>query len=196
MFTGITQEILTVVALARQPNLLQMQLSVPKQQYGLGDSIMLNGVCSTVTEVTSNQLTVEFMEETLQLTTVGEWQVGNTINAEAPATLASKLSGSLVIGHVDAVGKVKRVEAGQDYAITVEYDKSFSGFVIHKGSITLDGVNLTVVAEGPGWATVKLIPFTRNHTTLGALTAGKDLNIEFDYIAKIIVHSQNSEAQK
>ena len=199
MFTGITQQVVSVTDVQSSNGLITVTVELPEEQYVLGDSIMMNGICSTVTQLTDTTLTVEFMQETIDLTTVSAWQVGSHINIESPATLQSKLSGSLVTGHVDTVGTVRAIENGSDYGVTIEYPVEYARYVLQKGSITFNGVNLTVVDPavagdaGIGYCSVKLIPYTKEHTTMGGLKTGDSVNVEFDYISKIVQHGHSVE---
>lgn len=183
MFTGIVQELLTVTALTPgTPTVISLMLP----QWGklaVGESVLLHGICSTVTQVTEQDFTVEYMAETLQRTNVGDWQVGSQIHAEPALTLQTKLSGNLVYGHVDCTAVV--VAPG----LTVEISEPYQAYLINQGSITINGVNLTIVRVAENRCTVNLIPETTRRTTLAKLATGSRVNIECDYLTKVIVES-------
>jgi len=189
MFTGIVQELVTIRQIKQLPDRLQVQLSLPlAASYAVGDSILLHGICSTIVAMTVDSITVDYMPETLRYTTVPSWVVGQAIHAEVPATLATKLSGSIVTGHVEATAVVTAVhdQAG-DVAITIAIPTEQQPFILKKGCLTINGVNLTVANWEAGAATVQLVPYTLQHTTLGQLQVNQVVNIESDYIAKLIV---------
>lgn len=183
MFTGIVQERLTITAIT-PGNPMIVCVSLP--QWGplaLGESILLHGICSTVIVITAQDFTVEYMAETVRRTTVGDWQVGDQIHAEPALTLQTKLSGNLVYGHVDCTAVVVAP------ALTVEIPDAYQSYLINQGSITINGVNLTIVTVAKSRCTVNLIPETARRTSLADLAVGNRVNIEFDYLTKVIVES-------
>ena len=190
MFTGIVQERLTIRTLTTG-NVMTVGLSLP--QWGsleIGESVLLHGICTTVTTIEADQFTVELMPETLQRTNATSWKVGDQIHAEPSATLQTKLSGNLVYGHVDAVAKVAQVEAqaGQT-VLAIEIPQAYIPYVVVKGAITINGVNLTIVQLEGNVVTVNLIPHTANVTTLAQQQVGDLVNIELDYVTKVIVQT-------
>ncbi|MFA6388851.1 MAG: riboflavin synthase, partial [Patescibacteria group bacterium] len=190
MFTGITQTISKITKIQYQGKILCVSLNRPKiGKYKLGDSILLNGICSTITNLTKQTLTVEYMPETLQLTTVDSWQAQQPINVEAPLTLQTGLAGGLVTGHVDGVGVVKQFQQLADNVeLIITYAKCYQEYVMLKGGITINGVNLTISNCSANSFSVKLIPYTLTHTTLNTLKKGDKVNLEFDYITKSVVN--------
>lgn len=189
MFTGITQEVVHITALEPFSHGLRVSLTHPSGNCALGDSILLNGICSTITAETKDAITVEFMPETLRLTTVQWWKVGQDVNAEFALTLQDKLSGSLVSGHVDALGTVSQIQPEQnEYKLSIAFDPKFQSYLVLKGGITVDGVNLTITDVKPGEFSVHLIPFTLEQATLRSLEVGAKVNLEFDYFAKVIIN--------
>lgn len=197
MFTGIVQELVTIRHVAQLADRLQVQLSLPlAAAYALGDSILLHGICSTIVAMTVDSITVEYMPETLRQTTVSHWVVGQAIHAEVPATLATKLSGSIVTGHVDAVATIVAVrnEAG-DVALDIAIPEPHQHSMLQKGCVTINGVNLTIANWQNGVVTVKLVPYTLQHTTLGTLQPDQLVNIECDYIAKLIIATTERQLQ-
>lgn len=191
MFTGIVQELITIRRINSRPDRLEVQLALPlAAAYALGDSIMLHGICSTITALTLDSITVEYMPETVRQTTVGQWVVGQQIHTEVPITLATKLSGSIVTGHVDATATVTAVQQQTgDVAIHIAIPPDYQKFILKKGCLTVNGVNLTIADCVDGETIVQLVPYTLSHTTLGQLQAKQLVNIECDYIAKLIVET-------
>ncbi|EKD75953.1 MAG: hypothetical protein ACD_43C00270G0004 [uncultured bacterium] len=189
MFTGIVQDIITIIELTARADNLRVTVTLPKNvQYQAGDSILLNGICSTIESITNSALTVEFMPQTRTVTTVDNWQVGQLLNCEAPLTLQTKISGSLVTGHIDAVGQVIALEQSTSGTrLTIALVELLSAAIVPQGSITIDGVNLTIASIiQPNQVIVYIIPHTFEHTTIQQYTAGTSINIEFDYIAKLV----------
>ena len=190
MFTGITTHRITIrqVDSSHDNESRVLHIDRPKGAWELGDSILLNGICTTITALDDESITVGLIPETVRLTTASDWQSGDVVNSEPPLTLETKLSGSIVSGHVDAVGTVVSViEQGDEYGVTVSYPEEYGDFVVIKGGITIDGVNLTVTDRQPNQCTVQLIPYTRTETTLGQLQQGDAVNLEFDYFAKLTI---------
>ncbi len=190
MFSGITQTTIIIQRIDQSKGLLRMQLKKPSQRrFSLGGSILLNGICSTITTVDNATFTVEFMPETRRITTVNQWRVGDGINAEWPVTLRTELSGSIVSGHVDAIGTVQSLQHNQqDVRLTLRYPQANRCYLVPKGSITINGVNLTIMTIAKTTVTVNLIPYTLTHTILNSLQPHDTVNLEYDYITKVIVH--------
>lgn len=190
MFTGIVQDILTITSIRSVTGGRRVTVTLPKiEQYQLGDSILLNGICSTVVAVDGSGLAVEYMAQTDRRTTSELWQTGDQLNCEAPLTLQTKISGSLVTGHVDCTGIVASLTgAPDDKRLVVAFAEDLPTSVIPQGCITIDGVNLTVIdCSGPAQVAVNIIPHTWQHTIMQYYRSGKKVNIEFDYIAKLFV---------
>lgn len=158
--------------------------------WAIGDSIALNGICSTISQLTAETCTVEYMPETCARTTVRQWQPGQMIHAEAPVTVQTKFSGGVVLGHVDTMGHVKQIDsADEDCGLTISFPEQYCRYVVPQGGITIDGVNLTIVKVAPTSCLIKLIPYTTTHTQLARAIIGQAVNIEFDYLAKITVQA-------
>ncbi len=153
----------------------------------LGESIALNGVCSTVSAHTSTGFSVQFLPETLKKTTFSRVTIGESINMELPLTLTTKLGGHWVSGHVDEVGAILSLDTDGPFAeLKVHYGSEFSPFLIQKGSVTLDGISLTVVDLSESWFTCHLIEHTKKITSLGFKKTGDSLNIEYDILGKYL----------
>ena len=190
MFTGIVQEIGTVVVAARRGGLLRLTISAPAIIDGArpGDSIAVDGACLTIVRRGAASFDVEVMPTTLERTTLRLLEDGQRVNLERALAAGEPLGGHIVQGHVDGTGTVVRVERSDDAALVdVAVPDDVFGVTVLRGSITLAGVSLTVSGlPGPGVVRVALIPFTLEHTTLGALREGAVLNVEADQLARLV----------
>lgn len=190
MFTGIVEELGRVAAIQELPdNAIRITIEGPVvlSDANLGDSICVNGVCLTVAEQTGNQFTADVMSETINRTTIGDLLTGSQVNLERPVTLATRLGGHLVQGHVDAVGEVSAREHSDNWdVVTITPPKDLLKYVVEKGSITIDGTSLTVSAVTDKTFSVSLIPATLEKTTLGIRQIGDRVNLEVDVLAKYV----------
>ena len=153
----------------------------------VGDSIAVNGVCLTVIKRTATTFSLDLIHETLDKSNLGEMVVGTRVNLERALTLSARLGGHLLQGHVETVGVILEKETSGDGAtVVVGLDPSWMRFCIHKGSIALDGISLTIASLKDNFITVALIPHTLEMTTLGLKDKGDTLNIETDIIGKYI----------
>jgi riboflavin synthase len=187
MFTGIVEELGTVAAVEAQSDAVRLTVSATTvlEDARPGDSISVNGCCLTVAERTHATWTADVMAETLAKTALGSLVAGDRVNLERAATVGSRLGGHLVQGHVDAVGHVVRREPGEHWdVVTVSMPRELAPYLVDKGSITVDGVSLTVVRAGEEEFTVSLIPETLRRTTLGVREPGDSVNLEVDVIGK------------
>ncbi len=187
MFTGIVEELGTVAGVEDQGDALRLTLRAETvlQDAGPGDSISVNGCCLTISSLGDGTWSADVMQETLDKTTLGGLAEGDRVNLERAATLATRLGGHLVQGHVDGVGTIlaRQPSAHWDLA-TIGMPEQLSPYLVDKGSIAVDGVSLTVVESGPDRFTVSLIPETLSRTTLGHRAVGDRVNLETDVIAK------------
>ena len=189
MFTGIVEELGTVEAVEQQSDAVRLTVRATTALEGtdLGDSIAVNGCCLTVAERTAVTWTADVMAETLAKTGLGSLAAGDRVNLERAATVGSRLGGHLVQGHVDAVGHVVRREPGEHWdVVTVSMPRELAPYLVDKGSITVDGVSLTVVEAQRDGFTVSLIPETLRRTTLGFREPGDAVNLEADVIGKYV----------
>ena len=189
MFTGIVEELGEVVALQPQTHAVRLTLRGPivTSDAVHGASIAVNGVCLTVVEIVDDTFTADVMQETLDRSSLGELVPGSPVNLERPVTLAARLGGHLVQGHVDGTGTVASRTPGERWEVVrVGLPPDLARYVVTKGSITVDGVSLTVVDVGTDWFTVSLIPTTLGLTTLGSKQVGERVNLEVDVIAKYV----------
>lgn len=152
----------------------------------IGQSIAHDGACMTLTEITPETYSFFVMEESLRVTNFGHKQKGDTFNVERSLKLWDRIDGHMVSGHIDTLWNVIQTEKKTDGSLilSVSFDKKYNTLIIRKGSITLNGVSLTIIEDGDGFLTVSLIPLTQEWTNLGKLTIGDMVNIEFDMIAK------------
>jgi riboflavin synthase len=187
MFTGIVEELGTVAAIEEQGDALRLSISAQTvlEGTGLGDSISVNGCCLTVTDVTDGTWTADVMAETLDKTSLAGARPGDRVNLERAVTPQTRLGGHIVQGHVDGVGEVLRRTPSEHWEVVeVSLPPHLAPYLVDKGSITVDGVSLTVVEAGDESFTVSLIPETLARTTLGSRAVGDRVNLEADIIAK------------
>lgn len=194
MFTGIVEEVGTLVVRDDQGDSARLQVRGAKTLQGvaLGDSIAVNGVCLTVTGVTDDVWSTDVMAETLKRSSLGALTDGDPVNLERAVTADTRLGGHIVQGHVDGVGTVAGVSPSEHWTVVrIALPADISRYVVEKGSITLDGVSLTVSAlsaatDPEPWLEVSLIPTTLRETTLGTRAPGDPVNLEVDVIAKYV----------
>ena len=197
MFTGIVEELGEVVAVERLPDAARLTVRGPLVTAAAshGDSIAVNGVCLTVTDSSDKTFTADVMAETLHRTGLGGLSPGSPVNLERPVELGGRLGGHLVQGHADGTGEILSRTPGEHWdVVRVATPPGLARYVVLKGSITVDGVSLTVSALGPPgspdaaepWFEVSLIPTTLEMTTLGRLQPGSRVNLEVDVIAKYV----------
>jgi riboflavin synthase len=190
MFTGIVEELGEVVRRSESGGdsaLLAVRGPLVTTDARRGDSIAVNGVCLTVVDVEDGTFTADVMGETLRRSSLRTLRPGDPVNLERAVTPATRLGGHLVQGHVDGVGEIAGREPAQQWE-TVRFGlpAQLARYVVEKGSITVDGVSLTVVAAGDDWFSVGLIPTTLKLTTLGHKRVGDLVNIEVDVVAKYV----------
>jgi riboflavin synthase len=189
MFTGIVEEVGTLRAVrpGAQSVALDIAANVVTGDAAVGDSVLTDGVCLTVTSLREGGFTADAMPETVRRTTLAERRPGDGLNLERAMTLSSRLGGHLVAGHVDGVGVVTSVKP-EDNALVVEFEvpAEVASVTVDQGSVAVDGVSLTVVGVSGARVRVSLIPHTAAVTTLGRLSPATRVNIEVDMIAKYV----------
>jgi riboflavin synthase len=195
MFTGIISDVgrLSEIrhAMGGEDQRLIIETSYDTGTIAIGASIACAGPCLTVIETGPSWFAVDVSGETLNCTTIGKWQVGSRINLERSLRLGDELSGHLVSGHVDGVGELKsRHEDGWSEHMTFSAPADLMRFIAVKGSITVDGISLTVNAVGRGDFAVNIIPHTLVATTLGDLSSGAAVNLEIDLLARYVARQQ------
>ncbi|MGQ0630544.1 MAG: riboflavin synthase [Sporichthyaceae bacterium] len=188
MFTGIVEELGEVVAietLAGDAARLRLRGPLVCADAGSGDSIAVNGVCLTVVEHGEGEFAADVMKETLDRSSLGALIPGSPVNLERAVTMATRLGGHLVQGHVDGVGLVLSRRASEHWELVeISLPPDLARYVVEKGSIAVDGISLTVAALGSDSFTVSLIPTTLGLTTLGRRAVGEPVNLEVDVLAK------------
>jgi riboflavin synthase len=185
MFTGIVEEVGKVVLAL--PDSLAISADEVLPGMKPGQSIGVNGVCLTVTDLSKNSFSAEIMPETLNRTNLGSLAIGDEVNIERPVALGGQLGGHLVQGHVDATGRIVSI-TGSEEAILIKFEASpeVMRYVVEKGFVAVDGVSLTVVTRGVSSFQVSVVGYTRSHTTLGKRRVGDLVNLEVDIIAKYV----------
>ncbi|MEU8543555.1 riboflavin synthase [Streptomyces sp. NPDC048717] len=199
MFTGIVEELGEVVAVEQLPDASRFRLRGPLVTEGArhGDSIAVNGVCLTVVETADGEFTADVMAETLKRSSLGVLTTGSRVNLERPTAVGGRLGGHIVQGHVDGTGTILRREPSEHWeVVTVGLPARLARYVVEKGSITVDGVSLTVVEAGDEHFTISLIPTTLALTTLGIKQPGDPVNLEVDVIAKYVERLLGPNAQE
>ncbi len=199
MFTGIIEELGTVRSIERTTDSARVTIEGPLvvSDAEHGASISVNGVCLTVVTHDASTFSADVMAQTLSASGLGALHEGSRVNLERAARVDARLGGHIVQGHVDGTARVLAVTPEPDWTrIRFELDPNLVRYVVDKGSITIDGVSLTVsavseIAEAPAWFEVSLIPTTLTLTTLGSLTGGESVNIEVDVLAKYVERMLN-----
>ena len=202
MFTGIIEEIGTVRAITNTASGTALRIAAERVTEGtrVGDSIAVNGVCLTVTASSDREFSADIMPETVRLTSLAGLRPGARVNLERAMTPDGRLGGHIVSGHVDACGQVVAVVPdGIARRVSVALEPALLRYIARKGSVTLDGVSLTVVDVDERSFAVSLIPQTRSATTLGELRAGSRINVEVDLLARYterLLATQTPQNQK
>lgn len=188
MFTGIIETLGIVKEIQKDGGNLHLTISSDiTKELKIDQSVAHNGVCLTVVAIDNNHYTVTAIKETIDKTTLGEWQVGDLVNLERAMKLGDRLDGHIVQGHVDQTGVCKSVaEANGSWYFSFEYDSKLNNITIEKGSITVNGVSLTVVNSQPNGFTVAIIPYTFEHTNFKTFKVGSKINLEFDVVGKYV----------
>lgn len=189
MFTGIVEEVGEIVDLrhGEESAVLRVRGPLVTSDAHHGDSICVNGVCLTVTDLDADSFSVDVMAETLERSGLGALTVGSRVNLERAMSPTGRLGGHLVQGHVDGTGTILSRTPGEAWEIVeIGLPAELSRYLVEKGSVTIDGVSLTVVDVRPDAFTVSLIPTTLAETTLGTLGVGTTVNLEVDVIGKYV----------
>jgi riboflavin synthase len=187
VFTGIVEELGEVVAIEPLADASRLTVRGPvvTSDASHGDSICVNGVCLTVVDTADGAFTADVMAESLRRSSLGVLQVGSRVNLERAVRVQDRLGGHVVQGHVDGTGQVLQVTPGEHWTVVrTSLPAGLGRYVVEKGSITVDGISLTVSALGDAWFEVSLIPATLERTTLGRKRPGDSVNLEVDVIAK------------
>ena len=189
MFTGIIEAVEPVQSNTSSPAGRRLCVPLGKIAEGVkpGDSICVNGVCLTVSEIKQGIATFDVMAETVRASTIEQWKAGELVNLEQALAADGRFGGHIVQGHVDCVGTIKRVEKGKaQYVLFIGADADFMEHVIRKGSVAIDGVSLTIAKLKSSAFEVEVIPISLNNSNLGHLKPGTTVNIECDIIGKYV----------
>ena len=192
MFTGIIETLGTITELRKENDNLHISVSAAiTPELKIDQSVSHNGVCLTVVAIKGNEYTVTAIKETLNKTNLKQWKTGDLVNLERGMKLGDRLDGHIVQGHVDQTAVCKEVkEANGSWYYTFEYDSNLRNITIEKGSITVNGVSLTVVNSKANEFSVAIIPYTFEHTNFKNIKAGTVVNLEFDVIGKYVTRLQ------
>ena len=196
MFTGLVEAVGRVASVDEHAGGRRLLVETPlSAELAQGDSIAVNGVCLTVVGRTPSAFSVDVSPETLRVTTLGEWQAGRRINLERPVRADQRLGGHFVLGHVDAVTEVTAIRPeGDSYWMEFTLPFALKPYFIPKGSVTLDGISLTVASLGERDFGVQIIPHTWSHTTLSDLIPGALVNIEADVLGKYVARMMSLQS--
>jgi riboflavin synthase len=193
LFTGIIEGVGKVLSLSKNTNrrsAVKMTVDLGKNAKGLkiGQSVALNGVCLTVTGISKSKCNFEMIDETTKKTDLGNLKVGSIVNIERSLKVGDRMEGHFVLGHVDGVGTIKKIEKRpKEIKVWFEIPKHLSRFVVQKGSIAIDGISLTVVDAKKNLASVCLIPHTVEVTNFQTKRVGDKVNIETDILGKYLL---------
>lgn len=189
MFTGLIEDVGTIKRLERQglSGRLTVATRLPLESIALGDSVAVNGACLTVVAKSGNELTFDASPETLARTTLGTLGIGTSVNLERALRLGDRLGGHIVTGHVDFIATVsERNDIAGNRIFTFRIPDTFSRYLVAKGSVTIDGISLTVNTVSDNGFSVNIIPHTGSMTTLSGINPGAQVNIETDILGKYI----------
>lgn len=188
MFTGIIETLGVVKDLRKEGENIHITVaSTITNELKIDQSVSHNGVCLTVVGISDDQYTVTAIKESIDKTNIGDWKTGDLLNLERGMKLGDRLDGHIVQGHVDQTGICKSIEeADGSWYYTFEYDPALSNITIEKGSITVNGVSLTVVNSKKNEFSVAIIPYTHEHTNFKNFEVGTKINLEFDVIGKYV----------
>lgn len=189
MFTGLIEEVATVLWIRATDRGTQLQIAAPyvSEDIRKGDSVAVNGCCLTVTAFRGEQLTFDLLEETLDRTNLRTLRRDSVVNLERAVLANSRMGGHFVQGHIDCAVRVRAFEeSGTDHRLEVELPADFAHYIAYKGSVAVNGISLTVGEVLPDSFAVWVIPHTRRHTNLDRVAIGDSLNLEFDLLAKYV----------
>ena len=188
MFTGIIETLGIITAIRKEKENIHVSIaSSITSELKIDQSIAHNGVCLTVIAIENDTYTVTAIQETILKTNLGEWKINDVVNLERAMKLGDRLDGHIVQGHVDQIGVCKSIqETNGSWLFTFEYNSIYKNITIEKGSITVNGVSLTVLNSEDAVFSVAIIPYTYNHTNFKNFKIGTKINLEFDVIGKYV----------
>ena len=194
MFTGIIETLGIIKEIKKEQDNIHVTVnSTLTSELKIDQSVAHNGVCLTVVAIENDNYTVTAIKETIEKTNLGDWKINDSVNLERAMKLGDRLDGHIVQGHVDQTGICKSVkDANGSWYYTFEYDSNLNNITIEKGSITVNGVSLTVVDSKINEFSVAIIPYTYEHTNFKSFEIGTKINLEFDVIGKYVarLHSK------
>jgi riboflavin synthase len=189
VFTGIIEHIGTVnsVKLLRNGGRLTVHAPTVAPHLAVSNSIAVNGCCLTVVSLDAERFSADLSAETVQKTSIAEWKPGTRVNLEQPMTAGKAFGGHFVLGHIDTIGRVTRLDPeGENWWYGIEVPESFAKYIVPKGSIAIDGISLTVAAWNGRVAETAIIPFTYEHTNIRAKKISDEVNLEGDILGKYV----------
>lgn len=189
MFTGIIKSIGTILDIQKKDEILEVTIksNLDSPHLNKGDSVNVDGICSTLVLNEGETLKFQYMSETIEKTSVSSWQKDTKVNLEPSLSLQDAVGGHFVMGHVDATGTIKSIKSEENTKeIEIAYPKNLRKFIAFKGSVSIDGVSLTVSMLKPKTFTVSLIPHTIEHTTIEQKKDGDIVNIEIDMLSRYL----------
>ncbi|WP_413999567.1 riboflavin synthase [Flavobacterium sp. W1B] len=188
MFTGIIETLGTIQEIKKEKDNIYITIdSSITAELKIDQSVSHNGICLTVVALKDNNYTVTAIDETIKKTNLVDWKVGDSVNLERAMKLGDRLDGHIVQGHVDQTGTcIEAQETNGSWLYTFEYDEALNNLTIEKGSITVNGVSLTVVNSKKNQFSVAIIPYTHEHTNFKSFKVGTKINLEFDVIGKYV----------
>ena len=188
MFTGIIETLGIIKDIEKEGDNLHLTVSSSiTNELKIDQSVAHNGVCLTVVAINKDEYTVTAIKETILKTNLSEWKVGDFVNLERAMKLGDRLDGHIVQGHVDQTGECISIEeANGSWYFTFKYDRKLSNITIEKGSITINGVSLTVLNSKEHQFSVAIIPYTYEHTNFNSFSVGTNINLEFDVVGKYV----------
>jgi riboflavin synthase len=191
MFTGLVEAVGELIERKPTSGGLRLRVASPlAAELAPGDSLAVNGVCLTVILAEAGEIHADLGPETLRVTTLGTLARGSQLNLERPLRLESRLGGHFVQGHVDATGHVEELRPDADcHWLTVSFPSELAPFLVHKGSVALDGISLTIAGLGVDRFDVQVVPYTLTHTNLGRLERRDRVNLEADMVGKYVVRA-------
>jgi riboflavin synthase len=189
MFTGIIEHLGIVESLALGPAGGRLNIEAPtvSPRLAIANSIAVDGCCLTVVEITGTTFSADLSTETIRKTSIGAWKSGTRVNLEQPMTAGKEFGGHFVLGHVDTIGHVTRLEAeGENWWYGVDVPESFAQYIVPQGSIAIDGISLTVARWDGRMGEIAIIPFTYEHTNIKHKKIGDAVNLEGDVLGKYV----------
>jgi riboflavin synthase len=191
MFTGLVESVGEVIERKPTGSGFRLRMASPlAPELSPGDSLAVNGVCLTVILAENNEVHADIGPETVRVTTLGLVERGSIVNLERPLRADARFGGHFVQGHVDAIGRVEELRQENDFHwLTIGYPSELAPYIVHKGSIAVDGISLTVAGLGADRFDIMVIPYTMAHTNLGRIHVRDKVNLECDMVGKYVVRA-------